>query len=267
MPSPIITLTTDFGLKDPYVAEMKAVILSISPKAIVVDVTHGVEKFNIRMGAYALASASPYFPKGAIHVGVVDPGVGTIRRSLLIQTKHSFYIGPDNGVLTLAAKSQGIVHIYEISNRKLMLLKISNTFHGRDIFAPAAAHLANGTSPIEFGPEVFKIVTPDFAKIIRDGDVLKGEITHIDNFGNIITNLGENEIKAMKIKQFANIKLKDTKLKLKLCRAYAEVRPQKPLAMIGSHSFLEISINQGNAAQMFDTKIGDTVTLYRTNRS
>jgi len=264
MPSPIIALTTDLGLRDPYVAEMKAVILSISPNATIVDVTHEIEKFNIKMGAYVLASASPYFPKGTTHVAVVDPGVGTKRRPIIIQTKHGFYVGPDNGVLVLAARSQGVEHIHEIANCKLLLPKISSTFHGRDIFAPAAAHLANGTPPAEFGPEIHEIVTPEFATITRRKDMLVGEVIHVDNFGNIITNLGEREIELTKVKDMVDVKLKDVRLKLKFCKAYAEVEPQKPLAVIGSHNFFEISINQGNAAETFKIKSGDKVTLCRS---
>ncbi len=263
MPRKIITLTTDFGSRDPYVTEMKAVILSICPNATVVDITHEIEKFNIRMGAYILASASPYFPRGTIHVAVVDPGVGTKRRPLLVQTKHGFYIGPDNGVLALAARRQGIEHIYEISNRKLMLPKISNTFHGRDIFAPAAAHLANGTPLAEFGPETHEIVKPEFAKVIKRKNMLVGEVLHIDGFGNIITNFGEKELELMNVKAVVDVKLKNVRLKLKLCKAYAQAKPQEPLAIIGSHNFLEISINQGNAARKFKVRSGDKITLYQ----
>jgi len=264
MPSSIITLTTDFGLKDPYVAEMKAVILNIDPKATVFDITHEIEKFNIRMGAYVLASASRYFPKGTIHLAVVDPGVGTQRQPILIQTKHSYFVGPNNGVLALAANSQSIEHIYEITNQKLRLPKISSTFHGRDIFGPAAAHLAKGTQPEEFGPEIHDIVMPKFAKIIRRKDMLIGEVMHVDGFGNIVTNFGEKEVESMNIGHITNVKLKNVRLKLKFCKTYAEVKPQKPLALIGSHNFLEISINQGSAAEIFKIKSGDKITLYRS---
>jgi S-adenosylmethionine hydrolase len=246
------------------VAEVKAVILSICPTAAIVDVTHEIEKFNIRMGSYILASASPYFPKGTIHLAIVDPKVGTKRRPLLILTKHGFYIGPDNGVLVLAANSQGIEHIYEITNRKLMLPKISSTFHGRDVFAPAAAHFAKGIQPEEFGPETHEIVMPKFAKVIRRKHMLIGEVMHVDGFGNIVTNFGEKEVELMKVKRTAYVKLKSAKRKLKFCKTYAEVKPQKPLALIGSHDFLEISINQGNAAEVFKIKSGDKVTLYRS---
>jgi hypothetical protein len=264
MPRTIITLTTDFGLKDPYVAEMKAVILSISSDAIIVDITHDIEKFNVRMGAYVLASAAPYFPKDTIHVAVIDPGVGTERRPILIQTKRAFYIGPDNGVLTLAAENQGIEHVYEIKNKKHMMPKISNTFHGRDIFAPAAAHLAKGTQPAEYGPEIREIVTPKFAKVIRQDDAFVGEVLHVDSFGNIITNFREKELEALSAKDAIHAEIKGARLKLKLCKAYAEAEAHKPLAIIGSHNFLEISINQGNAAKTFKAKVGDKIKLYRS---
>ena len=264
VPNPIITLTTDFGLRDPYVAEMKAVILKVCPATIIVDITHQIEKFNIRMGAYILAAAASYFPEGTIHIVVVDPGVGTKRRAILIQTKQSYYIGPDNGVLTLAAKNQGIKHIYRIENPRFMLPRISNTFHGRDVFAPAAAHLANGISPSEFGPEIHKIVTPRFAKITKRENTLTGEVIHIDGFGNVITNLREKDLESMRVKSMVNLKLKNVRLKLKLCKAYSEVGAQKPLAIIGSHNFLEISINQGNAAETFKTKVGGKITIYRS---
>ena len=263
MPNPVITLTTDFGMRDPYVAEMKAVILSISPNAKIVDITHEIEKFNIRTGAFVLASASQYFPKNTIHVVVVDPGVGTQRQPILIQTKHGYLIGPDNGVLVLAARKEKIERIHKITNPRLMMPKISNTFHGRDIFAPAAAHLAKGTSPAKFGPEIHKVAMPEFAKITKRRNTLIGEVLHVDNFGNIITNFGKKELELMGMKETANTKLKNTRLKLKLCKAYAEVELQKPLAIVGSHNFLEISINQGNAAEVLKIRSGDNVTLYR----
>ncbi|MGQ9640944.1 MAG: SAM hydrolase/SAM-dependent halogenase family protein [Candidatus Bathycorpusculaceae bacterium] len=262
-PNPIITLTTDFGLKDPYVAEIKAVILGICPKATIVDVTHKIEKFNVEMGAFILASASPHFPKGTIHIAVVDPGVGTKRRPIIIQTERYFYIGPDNGILALAATKQGIKRIYEISNSKLMLPKISNTFHGRDIFAPAAAHLANGTSPADFGRQIRDIVMPQYAQVVRKKDTLIGEVLHIDGFGNVITNFSEKDLKQVGAKKVVKARLNDVDLRLKLCKAYAEAEPQRPLAIIGSHDFLEISINQGNAAKRFKAKVGDKIELRR----
>jgi len=260
----LITLTTDFGLADPYVAEIKAVILSINPNAEIVDISHQIEKFNVRMGAYVLASAAPYFPKGTIHVAVVDPCVGTKRKPILIETENAFFIGPDNGVLAFAAEKQGIKHVYEIANPKYMLPKISTTFHGRDIFAPAAAHLSKGVPPLEFGPEICNIVKPQFAKIVRKESMLVGEVIHVDGFGNLITNLTVKELESLGIKESLSVKVGEKALKLKLCRTYAEVKAKKPLAVIGSHDFLEISVNQGNAAEMFKVKAGDKVILYRS---
>ncbi len=258
----IITLTTDFGLKDPYVAEMKAVILSISPNAVIVDVSHLVEKFNVRMGAYILGSAAPYFPKGTIHVVVVDPHVGTERQPILIQTEDAYLIGPDNGVLTLAAKNmRGQRSIRKLVSRKFMMPNVSGTFHGRDIFAPAAAHLANGVSPKEFGPEINETVIPEFAKIVRRKDMLIGEVVHVDDFGNIVTNLGEKELQRVKSKNMLDLKLGNNRLRLRFCKAYSEVNLNEPLALIGSHNFLEISVNQGNAAKFFKTRWGDRIAV------
>jgi S-adenosylmethionine hydrolase len=209
-----------------------------------------------------LACATDYFPRGTVHVAVVDPQVGTRRRPLLIQTQKSFYVGPDNGTLALAANLQGIEHVFEITNRKLMLPSISNTFHGRDVFAPAAAHLANGTRPAEFGPELRRISTPKSVKTTRKKGMLLGEIIHVDGFGNMITNFREKEIHSMNIKGNIDVKLKTRRISLRLCKAYADVGKKQPLAMIGSHKFLEISINQGNAAKAFKMKRGDKLALF-----
>jgi S-adenosylmethionine hydrolase len=261
VPAKIVTLTTDFGLKDPYAAEMKAAILGISPTAAIVDITHGVEKFNIRMGAYILASATPYFPKGTVHVAVVDPGVGTRRRPIVIETPQAFFVGPDNGLLVLAAEKQGITRVHELTNLGFMLPKVSHTFHGRDIFAPAAAHLLNGAKPAEFGPEIHEAVKPQFTKVTRKNNVTVGEVLHVDGFGNIITNINETEVAQSHIEDAVTVELADSKLKLKFSKAYGENKPHDPLALIGSHGFLEIALNQGSAAEKFKTQAGDRVTV------
>lgn len=261
MQNKIVTLTTDFGLKDPYVAEMKAVILNICPNVTIVDITHEIEKFNIRMGAYTLASAAPYFPAGTVHVAVVDPGVGTKRRSIMIETKHSFFVGPDNGILILAATKQGIVRIHELTNQRFMLPKVSFTFHGRDIFAPAVAHLLNGVRSEEFGPEICDAVYPEFLKVTEQNGVITGEIMHVDGFGNIITNISENELTNIGVKATLNVDLAGYKMRLRFCQAYGEAGPQEPLALIGSHGFLEIALNQGNAARTFKVKAGDKIAV------
>jgi S-adenosylmethionine hydrolase len=242
---------------------MKAVILSISPNANIIDISHDIEKFDIRMAAYTLACAAPYFPKGTIHVAVVDPEVGTKRRALLVQTQNAFYIGPDNGILPLATNNQGIQHIFEITNPKFMLTRISNTFHGRDIFAPVAAHLANGTQPKEFGPEINKISTPKFATVVRKKNMLTGEVLHVDGFGNLITNFRTEELDSMSIRETVNIKIKNHKLRLKLGKTYEDVKKKEAVALFGSHGFLEVSVNQGNAETAFEAKRGDKITLFK----
>jgi S-adenosylmethionine hydrolase len=240
---------------------MKAVILSICSKAVVVDITHGIEKFNIRMGAYVLVSAVPYFPEGSIHVAVVDPGVGTRRRPIVIQTRQSYIVGPDNGLLVLAAEKQGIESVHEITNPRFMVPKVSSTFHGRDIFAPAAAHLLNGKEIAEFGSEIHEATKPDFTKVTRRNGALIGEVLHVDGFGNIITNINEKEVAKSHLEGSIKVSLPGCNLKLKYGKAYGETKSGEPLALIGSHGFLEIALNQGSAAAKFETKAGDSVTV------
>jgi len=263
MVPPIITLLSDFGLKDPYVAEMKAVILSICHDAHIIGISHNIEKFNIRAGAFVLASAIPYFPDGTIHVAVVDPGVGTKRRPIIVQAKRSFCVGPDNGLLMLAAQKEGIRHVYHISNQRYMLPKVSGTFHGRDVFAPAAAHLARGTPSSDFGPEIHDYAIPEFAKPRTTKGELCGEVLHVDDFGNIITNISKGDLdKTGIIEGFRlSIKLRGKATRMKFCSAYGETPSKTPLALIGSHDFLEIAVNQGNASKTFKTKVGDTVII------
>ena len=261
MPEKLITLTTDFGLKDPYVAEMKGTILSICPEVSIVDITHEIAKFNIRMGAYVLASAASYFPKGTIHVAVVDPGVGTLRRPILIQTQSGFFVGPDNGLLILAAENQGITCIQEITNPDFMLPRVSSTFHGRDLFAPVAAHLAKSVPASEFGPQIRDAMKPDFTKVAVRKNVLVGEVLHVDDFGNIITNISEKEAVLLGSVGAISVELSGQRLSLKFCKAYGEVKPKEPLILLGSRNYLEIAVNQGNAARKFKARPEKRVKL------
>jgi len=261
---PIITLTTDFGLRDPYVAEMKAVILSICPEANIVDISHEIEKFNIREAAFVLACAAPYFPKGTIHVAVVDPGVGTKRKPLLIQTRNATYIGPNNGILTLAIKNDKPMQIREITNKKLMMPQISNTFHGRDVFAPTAAHIANNTRTEIVGRRTNKITKPSFADVVRNRDTLIGEVIHIDNFGNAITNISGADLRSWKINNVAKVKVGKRKFELKLCKTYGDTKNHQLLITVDSHGLLEISVNQGSATRDYDIENRDKVTIYRS---
>ncbi len=259
----IITLLSDFGLRDHYVSEMKAVILTICPQARIVDISHLVGKFNMRMGAFLLASAARYFPKDTIHVAVVDPGVGTKRRPLLVKTKESFFIGPDNGLLILAAQRNRIQSVYEITNTELMLPSVSRTFHGRDVFAPAAAHLANGISSDIFGGRISDYFVPRFAKAELGAEGLRGEVLHVDDFGNVITNITWADLQMVGAKSPKMISLRSNKKihRMLFVQAYGDVSDKSTLALIGSHGFLEFAVNQGNASTTLKTKVGDAVTV------
>ena len=264
---PIITLLSDFGLRDSYVAEMKAVILSICPEAYIVDISHEVRKFDIRAGLFLLARTTPFFPRGTIHVAVVDPGVGTERRPIIVEGERSLYVGPDNGVLMLSARREGIRHVYAIENPNYMLEKVSRTFHGRDIFSPAAAYLAMGIPPSEFGSEIFDPIVPRFAKprILRER-VIEGEIIHVDDFGNLITNITSEEMESSGIKEgdLLRVRLGERSFELKLCAAYGEAQLSTPLAIVGGGGFLEVSVNQGNASKFFGVDSGEKIIVYKT---
>ncbi len=254
----MITLTSDFGIKDPYVGEMKGVILTVNPKATIIDITHDVEKFNIKMAAFTLASAAPYFPKDTVHLAVVDPGVGTGRRAIMIQTERAYFVGPDNGILMLAAQSQGIERICELSNPNLMLPYASNTFHGRDIFAPAAAYADKGVKISEFGQEIKNPAAPNFSEAQQINGALISEIIYIDGFGNIVTNIKEKNMLDSKI---VNIQLPEVSVKVKFGKAYADAEPNNLIILVGSSGFLEIAVNQGSAAGKFNVKVGDKIIV------
>ncbi|MCX8170793.1 MAG: S-adenosyl-l-methionine hydroxide adenosyltransferase family protein [Candidatus Bathyarchaeota archaeon] len=262
---PIITLLSDFGLRDSYVAEMKAVILSIAPNAHMVDISHEVRKFDVRMGAFLLARAAQFFPRGTVHLAVVDPGVGTERRPIIVETKRSFYVGPDNGLLILSAQKENIEHVYVIENRKYMLTHISRTFHGRDIFAPAAAYLARGVPPSNLGSEIFDPVIPQFAKPEVSGSSIRGEIIHVDDFGNLVTNIADSDLRRLGIEEGDSllVELKGEKMLLRLCKAYGEVQVGMPLAIIGSCNFIELSVNRGDASKFFGVKDGEEIVVYK----
>ena len=240
---------------------MKAVILKICANARIIDITHNVSKFNIRMGAFILASALTYFPENTIHVAVVDPGVGASRRPVLIVTNKSFFIGPDNGLLVLAAEKQGIKRIYELKNPDFMLKKVSNTFHGRDIFAPVAAYLLNGVNPILFGPQIRELKKPIFPKVSKTQNCLIGEVLYIDGFGNVITNIHIDDFSQNSYGKKITVEFPSSKLTLKFCKSYSETKLGELLVLIGSHGFLEISANQDNAAKMTKIRLGDKIVI------
>jgi hypothetical protein len=258
----IITFLSDFGTKNGYVAQMKGVASCISD-ARLVDITHDVQPHNIREGAFILRSVAPYFPKGTVHVAVVDPGVGTERRGLLITTKKQILIGPDNGLLMPAAHFLGDYIVYEISNEKYMQTPVSYTFHGRDIFTPVAAHVTNDVPFREIGTPTHDYVDLDFGfGEIKDGSI-HGKVIYIDRFGNIITNITKTSITNIGLEYDKNIivSIGEEEVEIPFVRSYGFVKKRRLLATVGSSGFLEISVNQGNAAKRLSAKEDEKVEI------
>lgn len=253
----IITLLTDFGYKDNFVGVLKGVIISINPKAHLIDLCHEVEPQDIMGAAFALKTAYRYFPKGTIHLVVIDPGVGSQRLPILVKTKDYYFIGPDNGILSLALEEEDVEGIIYLDNYEFHFRPVSDTFHARDIFAPVAAQLSRGLSYQLFGKAIKnykKIVLPKPRVSAR---CISGEIIYIDRFGNLFTNFSEglkNKIKKPLIK-IKNKTIRGIK------SSYAEAKPNKLLAILGSSGFLEIAVNLGSAKNTLKAKIGDKVEI------
>lgn len=266
-PPRIITLTTDFGTSDAYVGAMKGVILGINPNVQVVDITHSVPPQDIHEAAFLIHSAYRYFPKGTIHVIVVDPGVGSDRRAVVCQTENAFFVCPDNGILTYLLQEiedcdERPAYVVEIQNRSYYLPEVSQTFHGRDIFVPIAAHLSLGVLLKDIGPTVHNPIQFPMPRLTISDDKLVGEIIKIDSFGNAITNIPETALARLKsVSAGYKISVGGTRLK-RINRAYAESEIGKPLAIIGSFGLLEIAVNGGSAKQVLGLKQGDAVVIH-----
>jgi S-adenosylmethionine hydrolase len=256
----IITLLTDFGTKDHYVASMKGVILSINPRSTLVDITHQVSPQDIREGAFLLANTYSYFPKGTIHLSVVDPGVGGTRKPILLVTPHHFFIGPDNGLFTLVAQREKVKKVIVLTQQKYFLQKLSTTFHGRDIFAPVAAHLSLGIQPNAFGHQAHSWVKIGFRKPSIGERKLLGEVLHVDVFGNLVSNIDEKIFIRCTKGHPCVIGIGKKKIH-GLGKAYWEGKPGEPMALFGSSGYLEISMNGGNAQKTLRVKRGDTIQV------
>ena len=268
----IITLTTDFGTSDTYVGIMKGVILSINPNVQIVDLTHAIPPQDIYEAAFSIYTAHSYFQKGTIHVIVVDPGVGSDRQAIVSRTDSAFFVCPDNGVLSYLLQNIGneggqLMGSVAIQNSAYYLPEVSNTFHGRDIFAPVAAHLSLGVSLEDIGPPVQTLVQlPIQVPELTDG-VLTGQIVKIDRFGNAITNISETAIARLKSASTGGISTYEIRVGSvrlhRFNRAYVESGVGKPLAIIGSSGLLEIAINGGNTKEDLGIKWGDPVVIQR----
>ena len=254
----LITLTTDFGLRDWFVGTMKGVILGLAPRTAIVDITHEIPAGDIRAGAFALAASCRFFPKGTAHVAVVDPGVGGTRKAVAVQTAKYFFVGPDNGVLSFALAREKIKSVRRLENENYFLQSVSNTFHGRDIFAPVAAHLCRGTPIHKLGP-----AQKDYARLTWPGPRLRrnrfdGEVMFIDRFGNAITNIENADLgRRSGLGIFQGRK--------RLCpigEFYQSEPTGKAVAVPGSSGFLEIAVNGDSAARRFGLKVGSKVRVH-----
>jgi hypothetical protein len=258
----LLTLTTDFGTRDWFVAAMKGVIAGIAPDARVVDVTHEIGGQDVLAGAFVLAQCCRNFPPGTIHVAVVDPGVGSPRRAIAVKTGDYIFLAPDNGVLTLAvrAASGRRIEIREITNERLFNRPVSRTFHGRDIFAPVAAHLASGVAFKEVGPAIESIVKLETAEPKPAKKGIEGRVMFVDRFGNLITNIEARHLEQLPAGEPKSFRIGRYVIR-KFGRFYAEVPPGKAIALIGSSNYIELCVNGGHAQKQFRAKAGDKVVV------
>jgi S-adenosylmethionine hydrolase len=285
-PIPLVTLTTDFGVADSYVGTMKGVILSIAPDARLVDISHQIAPQNVRQAAFVLHAAYPFFPSHAVHLVVVDPGVGSARRPIALRTPRGSFVGPDNGVFSYVLVGEPVEALVELANPRYRLRQISHTFHGRDVFAPAAAHLAAGVPITELGPPVLDPIAFPLPRLELSAKGVTGEALHADHFGNVVTSIGrlswdQDELLLEPVFREAGGRRQEAGGK-KMCfksdealilaagreiggvyRAYAEVEPGEVLALVGSGGHLEIAIREGDAASRLGLRPGDPVALRR----
>ena len=259
----IITLTTDFGASDGYVGTMKGVILSIAPDVKLVDISHEIAPQHIRQAAYVLHSAAPYFPRGTIHLAVVDPGVGSARRALAVCTSHGFLVGPDNGLFTLFLADEPDAECHVITNTQYLLPRISSTFHARDVFAPAAAHLANGTDLANLGPRIADPVTLPIPRPEQQADgSWRGCVLYADHFGNLITSLTEDLLQQILRGRCHSVESVIGQQRISGIRhTFAEGAPGELVALIGSSGHLEIAVTNGNAARLLNIGSDSPITL------
>lgn len=254
----IVTFTTDFGTQDGYVAAMKGVLLQSAPDATLVDITHDVAGHDVVAAAFALAQAAPYFPARSIHVVVVDPGVGGQRRPIVLDDGKQIFVGPDNGVLTLAAAAP-YTGVWAIENTGFLADSPSSTFHGRDVFAVCAGRLAAGAEPNEVGPRVeLQGALPLQGGHRRDGDSQFARVLHVDRFGNLITDVRGDELPAA-----PRLHARGERI-IGLSETYESVAKGALLAYIGSGGTLEIAVREGRACDELDMRRGDAIEIVRT---
>jgi hypothetical protein len=260
----IITLTTDFGSADHYVGAVKGAILSVAPQAVIVDITHDVPAHDVREAAWVLRNAIASFPKQTVHVAVVDPGVGSARRPILASTENHHFIGPDNGIFSWVFESEPPRRVVEISAPHYMRSSVSSTFHARDIFGPAAAHLARGTDPGNFGETIEDYAKLDLprARLTPEGEV-RASVAHVDRFGNVVLNLTRTAMEQLMARAGAtgmSVAVGAVRVEA-IFATYAEAPAGAPFLLYNSSDFLEIAANQGRAADILKVRPGDAVAV------
>jgi S-adenosylmethionine hydrolase len=247
-----ITFLSDFGHTDGYVGSVKGKILSINPETEIIDITHDINPFQIQEAAFVLSTYYHQFPAETVHLAVVDPGVGSDRKPLILVTENHTFVGPDNGLFTYIQKRE-IIHTYQI---KQLPDVISDTFHARDLFAPVAAYLTLGKQPQELGERITKIKTLPESSII-EGNEIKAQVVYVDHFGTMVTNITREDIKKIKMWQILHVKI-GRRAKIPFKKTYNDVSEGALLALWGSSGHLEIAMNKGNAAQNLNCRAGTT---------
>ncbi len=257
----IVTFTTDFGLQDAFVGIMHGVVLNIEPATRIVDVCHSVGSYDILDGAWTIAQAYRFFPPRTAHVIVVDPGVGSERRPILAETENYVFVAPDNGVLSMIEAREPKFTVRHITAERYFLSPVSQTFHGRDVFAAVAGWLSKGIGPAEFGPEITDHVRLPLPTVERIGDnSLRGVVLKVDKFGNLITNIGEQEAPELFAASVPPVSiLVSGETITRLCKSYAEAAEGEYFAIIGSSGYLEIAAHQASAAQKLSADVGSPV--------
>lgn len=260
---PLITLTTDFGLSDHFVGTLKGVILNIAPDAEIVDISHSVQAFDVLDGALTIAQSYSYFPSGTVHLVVVDPGVGTARRPILVTSERHHFVAPDNGVLSLVYGREERLHIRHVTAEHYYLQPVSNTFHARDIFAPVAAWLAKGVDPEKFGEEISDFVRFNAPKPkSANGNTLRGVVLKVDRFGNLVTNITPQDAPMLFASDPAPFKILVGKHEItEIHSSYSGGTLGAVFGILGSMGYLEIASNRGSAAKIVGTGKGSEVTV------
>jgi S-adenosylmethionine hydrolase len=257
---PLITLTTDFGEGSPYVAAMKGVILTINPAAQLVDLSHAIPPQDVRQGAIALADATLHFPSGTIHVAVIDPGVGTARKIVYAEIGPQRYICPDNGLLSRLASREMPTKMRSITADKWFRRPVAPTFHGRDIFAPVAAHLSLGLDPDELGPPLSELATLDWPGAAKVANRIEGQVTAIDSFGNLITNITREMLAGVPTDESVTVACDEHETQ-GIFTAYAEQPAMTLIALVGSNDCLELAIVDDSAKIMLGVSVGAPVEV------